>query len=104
MAGRSSVAILLPAGYNLGYVYMGEGNLWGLGELDLERVNREAVTYCTAMGNFFTEIERCIRMGVARDLLWDIDRPEGDPAQLAMELLRRDRQGAFRCRRSCLFG
>ncbi len=25
------------------------------------------------MGNFFTEIERCIRMGVAYDLFWDIE-------------------------------
>jgi hypothetical protein len=36
----AEVAILLPAGYNLGHVYMGKGNLWGLGELNLERVNR----------------------------------------------------------------
>ncbi len=67
------VAILLPAGYNLGHVYMGRGNLWGLGELNLERVNRYGVKYRTVMGNFFTEIERCIRMGVAYDLLWDLD-------------------------------
>jgi len=52
---------------------MGKGNLWGLGELNLERVNREGVKYRTVMGNFFTEIERCIRMGVAYDLFWDIE-------------------------------
>jgi hypothetical protein len=69
----AEVAILLPAGYNLGHVYMGKGNLWGLGELNLERVNQEGVKYRTVMGNFFTEIERCIRMGVAYDLFWDIE-------------------------------
>jgi len=69
----AEVAILLPAGYNLGHVYMGRGNLWGLGELNLERVNRKGITYRTVMRNFFTEIERCIRMGVAYDLLWDIE-------------------------------
>jgi len=68
----AEVAILLPPGYNLGHVHMGKGNLWGLGELNLERVNREGVKYRTVMGNFFTEIERCIRMGVAYDLFWDI--------------------------------
>ncbi len=70
----AEVAILLPASYNLGHVYMGKGNLWGLGELNLERMNREGVKYRTVMGNFFTEIERCIRMGVAYDLFWDIER------------------------------
>jgi len=69
----AEVAILLPPGYNLGHVYLGKGNLWGLGELNLERVNREGVKYRTVMGNFFTEIERCIRMGIAYDLLWDIE-------------------------------
>lgn len=69
----AEVAILLPAGYNLGHVYMGKGNIWGLGELNLERLNREGVKYRTVMGNFFTEIERCIRMGVAYDLFWDIE-------------------------------
>lgn len=69
----AEVAILLPASYNLGHVYMGKGNLWGLGELNLERVNRKGITYRTIMGNVFTEIERCIRMGVAYDLFWDIE-------------------------------
>lgn len=69
----AEVAILLPAGYNLGHVYMGKGNLWGLGELNLERVNQEGVKYRTVMSNFFTEIERCIRMGVAYDLFWDME-------------------------------
>ncbi|HCO93277.1 MAG TPA: hypothetical protein DIU00_04880, partial [Phycisphaerales bacterium] len=69
----AEVAIILPVGYNLGHVYMGKGNLWGLGELNLERRNSEGVKYRTVMGNFFREIERCIRMGVAYDLFWDIE-------------------------------
>jgi hypothetical protein len=81
----AEVAILLPAGYNLGHVHMGKGNLWGLGELNLERVNRQGVTYRTVMGNFFTEIERCIRMGVAYDLFWDI---EGHPPAGYREIVR----------------
>ncbi len=67
------VAILLPPGYNLGHIHMGRGNLWGLGELNLERSNREGVKYRLIMSNFFTEIERCIRLGVAYDLLWDLE-------------------------------
>lgn len=66
------VAILLPPGYNLGHVYMGKGILWGVPELNLERLNREGVPYRTVMGSFFTEIERCIRLGIAFDLLWDL--------------------------------
>ena len=69
----AEVAILLPPGYDLGHVHMGRGNLWGLGELNLERTNRHGITYRTVMGNFFTEIERCLRLGVAFDLLWDLD-------------------------------
>ncbi len=69
----AEVAILLPPGYNLGHVYMGRGNLWGLGELNLERVNREGIQYRMVMGHFFTEIERCIRNGVSYDLFWDIE-------------------------------
>ena len=69
----AEVAILLPPGYDLGHVHMGRGNLWGLGELNLERTNHHGITYRTVMGNFFTEIERCLRLGVAFDLLWDLD-------------------------------
>lgn len=68
----AEVAILLPPGYNLGHVHMGKGLLWGLPELNLERVNREGATYRSVMSGFFTEIERCIRQGVAFDLLWDL--------------------------------
>jgi len=67
------VLILMPPGYNLGHVFMGKGSLWGVGELNLERRNREGVKYRVVMGNFFTEIERCLRQGVAFDLLWDLD-------------------------------
>ena len=68
----AEIVILLPPGYNLGHVEMGRGNLWGLGELNLERRNREGIKYRTVMHNFFTEIERAIRLGVAFDLLWDL--------------------------------
>ncbi len=67
------VVILLPAGYNLGHVYMGRGLLWGLGELNLERANGLGVKHRVIMANFFAEIERCIRLGVAFDLLWDLE-------------------------------
>ena len=69
----AEIAILLPPGYNLGHVEMGRGNLWGLGELNLERCNREGIKYRTVMHNFFTEIERAIRLGVAFDLIWDLE-------------------------------
>ncbi len=69
----AEVAILLPPGYDLGHTQMGRGNLWGLGELNLERTNRYDVPYRRVMGNFFTEIERCLRLGVAFDLLWDLE-------------------------------
>ena len=69
----AEVAILLPPGYDLGHVHMGRGNLWGLGELNLERVNRHGVRHRQVMGNFFTEIERGLRLGVAFDVLWDLD-------------------------------
>ena len=68
----AEVVVLFPPGYNLGHVEMGRGNLWGLGELNLERQNSEGVKYRTVMHNFFTEIERAIRLGVAFDLLWDL--------------------------------
>jgi hypothetical protein len=69
----AEIAILLPAGYNLGHVDLGRGNLWGIPELNLERRNRFGVKYRTVMANFFAEIERCIRLGRAFDLLWDLE-------------------------------
>jgi hypothetical protein len=68
----AEVVILLPPGYNLGHVHLGKGSLWGLGELNLERVNGQGLKYRDVMSNFFTEIERCLRLGVAFDLLWDL--------------------------------
>ena len=65
--------ILLPPGYDLGHTHTGRGNLWGLGELNLERKNREGIRYRQVMGTFFTEIERCLRLGIAFDLRWDLD-------------------------------
>ncbi len=65
--------ILLPPGYDLGHTHTGRGNLWGLGELNLERKNREGIRYRQVMGNFFIEIERCLRLGIAFDLRWDLD-------------------------------
>ena len=68
----AEVVILLPPGYNLGHIHLGRGLLWGLEELNLERRNRRGVTYREVMGNFFTEVERCIRLGVSFDLVWDL--------------------------------
>ncbi|MCL4694703.1 MAG: hypothetical protein KJ060_19600 [Candidatus Hydrogenedentes bacterium] len=72
LRNAADVVILLPPGYNLGHVYMGKGILWGITELNLERRNSEGHTYRTIMGNAFTEIERCLRLGIAFDLLWDL--------------------------------
>ena len=69
----AEIVILLPPGYNLGHVEMGRGNLWGVGELNLERPNRKGIKYRTVMHNFFTEIERAIRLGIAFDLIWDLE-------------------------------
>jgi hypothetical protein len=74
----AEVAILLPPGYDLGHTQMGRGNLWGLGELNLERTNRYGLRYRQVMGNFFTEIERCLRLGVAFDLRWDLEGLKSD--------------------------
>ena len=73
LRAAAEIVILLPPGYNLGHVEMGRGNLWGLGELNLERRNREGIKYRTIMHNFFIEIERAIRLGIAFDLLWDLE-------------------------------
>jgi hypothetical protein len=68
-AGR---AILLPPGYDLGHVQMGRGNLWGIAELNLERLNRKGVKHRSVMSRFFAEIERSLQQGVSFDLLWDL--------------------------------
>jgi len=69
----AEVAILLPPGYNLGHVYMGRGVFSALPELNLERTNSYGVTYRQVMSNFYVEIERCIRLGVAYDLFWNLE-------------------------------
>jgi hypothetical protein len=78
----AEVAILLPPGYNLGHVYMGKGNLWGLGELNLERVNREVVRIGED-GKVTVEVndKKILHNGPRIP-----DRPEGNPPQLAIEL------------------
>ena len=68
----AEIAILLPPGYNLGHVFLGKGILWGVGELNLERLNPAGVKYRVVMSNFFQEIERCLQQGIAFDLLWDM--------------------------------
>jgi len=75
----AEVLILLPVGYNLGHVRMGRGELWGVGELNLERTNAQGVSYRRVMHNFFAEIERALRLGIAFDLAWDLPevRPQG---------------------------
>jgi hypothetical protein len=69
----AEVAILLPAGYNLGHVKMGIGNIGGLPELNMERINSYGVKYRDVMNNFYVEIERCIRLGIEYDLFWNLD-------------------------------
>ena len=64
----------VPRPHVHGEVAVEHGNfLRRLGELNLERTNRSGVSYRRVMGSFFTEIERCLRLGVALDLLWDLD-------------------------------
>ncbi|NLP08940.1 hypothetical protein GX408_00945 [bacterium] len=70
----AEVAILLPAGYNLGHVHMGRGAFSGLPELNMERTNAYGITYRQVMSNFLVEVERCLRLGVEADLFWNLDR------------------------------
>lgn len=74
----AEVVILFPPGYNLGHVHLGKGSLWGVGELNLDRRNSKGVTYRQVMSAVFIEIERCLRHGVAFDLLWDL--PKNQPS------------------------
>lgn len=68
----AEVLILLPPGYDLGHTHTGRGNLWGITELNLERKNHAGIRYRQVMGNCFTEMERCLRLGVAFDVRWDL--------------------------------
>ncbi len=69
---NATKALLLPVGYTLGHVYMGKGPLWGLHELNLERENQRGMKYRTVMSNFFTEVERSIKLGESFDSLWNL--------------------------------
>ncbi len=70
----AEIAILLPPGYNLGHVYMGRGGLWALPELHRERLNQFGVAYRQVMSNFYTEVERCLRLGIEFDSFWHLDK------------------------------
>ena len=72
----ASIAILIPPGYNLGHVKMGIGNISGLGELNMERINSQGVKYRDVMSNFYIEIERCIRLGIEYDAFWNLEELE----------------------------
>jgi hypothetical protein len=72
----AEIAILLPPGYNLGHVYMGRGGLWALPELHRERLNQFGVDYRQVMSNFYTEVERCLRLGVEFDSFWHLEKLE----------------------------
>ena len=69
----AEIAILIPPGYNLGHVKMGIGNISGLPELNMERINSQGVKYRDVMSNFYIEIERCIRLGIEYDLFWNLE-------------------------------
>lgn len=88
LRSAAEVAILLPPGYNLGHVRMGKGDLWGLDELNLERLNAAGVPYRRVMSAFFTEIERCLRLGVDFDLLWELPDGPAPPGYREVVALR----------------
>ena len=69
----AEIAILIPPGYNLGHVDIGRGVLSAIPELNLERTNHYGIKYRQVMSNFYVEIERCIRLGVAFDLFWNLE-------------------------------
>lgn len=72
----AEIAIVIPPGYNLGHVKMGIGNISGLPELNMERTNSKGVKYRDVMNNFYTEVERCIRLGVEYDSYWNLPKLE----------------------------
>jgi hypothetical protein len=69
---RAELAIVIPAGYNLGHVHLGKGLLWGLPELHRERKNRDGVAYGDVMAAAFAEMESAMRNGEAFDVVWDL--------------------------------
>jgi len=78
-APKAELAIVIPAGYNLGHVFQGKGLLWGLYELHRERKNGAGSTYGEVMSAVFAEMEKAMRDGVSFDVVWDIPeiRPQG---------------------------
>ncbi|MEN8191412.1 MAG: hypothetical protein ABFS12_01265 [Bacteroidota bacterium] len=68
----ANVAIVIPPGYNLGHVKMGFGNFSGFPELNMERYNSYGIKYRDVMSNFYTEVERCIRLGLEFDAFWNL--------------------------------
>ena len=68
----AEVALIIPPGYNLGHVKMGIGNIGGLPELNMERKSDKGVKYRDIMGNFYIEVERCIRLGIQYDAYWNL--------------------------------
>jgi hypothetical protein len=71
-APRAELAIVIPAGYNLGHVHFGKGLLWGLPELHRERKNPAGVTYGEVMSGLFHQIEQAMDRGMSFDILWDL--------------------------------
>lgn len=71
-APEAELAIVIPAGYNLGHVFFGKGMLWGIPELNGERRNAAGSTYREVMSAVFAEMEKAMRRGVAFDVLWDL--------------------------------
>lgn len=71
-APRAELAIVIPAGYNLGHVFQGKGLLWGLPELNRERSTAAGSTYGEVMSAAFLEMEKAMREGTRFDVLWDL--------------------------------
>jgi len=76
---KADLAIVIPAGYNLGHVYFGKGLLWGLPELNWERKNTAGSTYGEVMAALFWQIQRAMEQGTSFDILWDLPgvKPNG---------------------------
>lgn len=87
----AETAILLPPGYGLGHVQTGKGSLWGINELNLERVNRRGVKHRVVMSNFFRAMERAWRAGESFDLLWDLAGVKLDGYRKVVRVQEEDR-------------
>jgi hypothetical protein len=71
-APSADLAIVIPAGYNLGHVHLGKGLLWGLPEMHRERANAAGSTYGQVMSAALLEMEKAMRAGTRFDVLWDL--------------------------------